>query len=108
RFLALGTRRGTTGVSAEHTRLNPWIGLCSYAAVKTLSPFAAESFRFRLLPWFDRWVLKQVRPGNHMISSYGYTNQCFKFVRKNGGKTLLDAGNSHPANFWETMSEEHA
>lgn len=107
RFLALGTRRGTTGVAAQHTRLNPWVGLASYAAIKTLPPFQAESFRFRLLPWFDRWVLKQLRPGDHIISSYGYVNECFKFVQRNGGKTFLDAGNSHPENFWQTIGQEH-
>jgi glycosyltransferase involved in cell wall biosynthesis len=107
RCIALGTRRGISGVPPERTRLNPWIGLCAYAAVKSLSPFAAESFRFRLLPWFDHWVLKGLRAGDHLISSYGYTNECFKFVRKNGGKTLVDAGNSHPGQFWETISEEH-
>ncbi len=107
RFLALGTRRGTPGVPPERTRLNPWIGLCSYAAVRTLNPFRAESFRFRLLPWFDRWVLKQLQPGDHIISSYGYANECFKFVRGHGGKTFVDAGNSHIDQFWEILTEEH-
>ena len=58
RFIALGTRLGTAGVSAEHTRLNPAIGLATYAAWKLLSPYRAESFRFRLHPWLDRWVKK--------------------------------------------------
>ena len=107
RFLALGTRRGTAGVPPEHTRLNPCIGLAAYAAAKTLPPFYAEAFRFRLHPWFDRWVKNQLRPGNHIISSYGYANDCFKFVRKHGGKTLLDGGNSHPDNFWNILTEEH-
>lgn len=107
RILALGTRRGTAGVPPERTRLNPWIGLWSYAAVRALSTFHAESFRFRLLPWFDRWVLKQLMPGDHILSSYGYTNESFKFVRKHGGKTFVDAGNSHIENFWEIMTEEH-
>jgi glycosyltransferase involved in cell wall biosynthesis len=107
RFIALGTRRGTSDVPSERTRLNPSIGLLTYAAAKTLSPFAAESFRFRLLPWFDRWVLKHLHSSDHIISSYGYANECFKFVRAHGGKTFVDAGNSHPQNFWETISEEH-
>lgn len=107
RFIALGTRRGTAGVPLERTRLNPWIGLCSFAAAKALSPYRAESFRFGLLPWFDRWVLKQLQPGDHIISSYGYANECFKFVRAHGGKTFVDAGNSHIENFWEVLSEEH-
>jgi len=107
RFLALGTRRGTIGVPPERTRLNPCIGLCTYAAARTLGPYQAEFIRFRLLPWFDRWVLRQLQPGDHMISSYGYANDCFKFVRRHGGKTFVDAGNSHIENFWEIMCEEH-
>ena len=47
------------------------------------------------------------RPGNHIISSYGYANACFRWVRANGGKTFLDGGNSHPENFWNTLAEEH-
>ena len=107
RFLALGTRRGTAGVPPEHTRLNPWIGLAGYAAGKILSPYRAESFRFGQLPWFDRWVKNQLIPGDHIISSYGYANESFKFARQHGGKTFVDAGNSHIANYWETISEEH-
>lgn len=108
RFIALGTRRGTLGVPPEHTRLNPWIGLAAYAAAKAMSTFRAESFRFSLLPWFDRWVRKQLKPGDHIISSYGYANTSFAWVRAHGGKMFVDAGNSHPANFWEVLSEEHA
>src|SRR5215471_2507709 len=87
RFIALGTRRGTAGVPPARTRLNPWLGLWTYISARTLPVFYGESFRFHLLPWFDRWVLKQLQPGDHMISSYGYTNRCFEFVRRHGGKT---------------------
>ncbi len=107
RFIAMATRRGVSGLPAEVTRLNPSPGLVNYIAAKTLSPFAAESFRFRLYPWFDRWVKRQLTPGDHIISSYGFTNESFKWVRANGGKTFLDAGNSHPRFFWELLSEEH-
>jgi len=107
RFIALGTRRGAAGVSPERTRLNPWIGLKTFLAAKFLSPFAAESFRAGLLPEFDRWVCRQLTPGDHIISSYGYANESFRFVRAHGGKTFLEAGNSHIENFWETISEEH-
>jgi glycosyltransferase involved in cell wall biosynthesis len=107
RFYGLGTRRGIPEVPPEHTRLNPLIGLAAYAAAKTLSPFPAESFRFRLLPWFDRWIKKQITPGDHIISSYGYANESFKSVRAHGGKTFMDAGNSHMDHFWEVISEEH-
>jgi glycosyltransferase involved in cell wall biosynthesis len=109
RFLALGTRRGRPWVSAAHTRLYPVIGLVNYISARTMSRFsnfAAESFRCRLYPWFDHWVKRQLQPGDHMISSYGYCNAGFEFVRRHGGKTFLDGGNSHPDEFWTLMSEE--
>jgi glycosyltransferase involved in cell wall biosynthesis len=42
-----------------------------------------------------------------VISSYGYANACFQLALRTGGKTFLDAGNSHPAYFWEILCEEH-
>src|SRR5436190_2443951 len=105
-FIAMGTRRGVDGLPAEVTRLKPAIGLCAYVAAKTISSFAAESVRFRLYPWLDRWVKKQLRAGNHIISSYAYANASFQWVRAHGGKTFLDGGNSHPDNFWELLTEE--
>jgi glycosyltransferase involved in cell wall biosynthesis len=107
RAIALGTRRGTTGIPPERTRLLPAFGLANYMASKTLSPFRAESFRFGLLPWLDHWVKKKLIPGDHIISSYGYVNESFKFVRNHGGKTFVDAGNSHIEHYWELISEEH-
>jgi len=106
RFIAMGTRRGVAGLPDEFTRLNPAIGLATYIAAKTLPQFSAESFRCRLYPWFDHWVKRQLHPGDHIISSYAYANECFKWVRANGGKTFLDSGNSHPENFWKILSEE--
>jgi glycosyltransferase involved in cell wall biosynthesis len=107
RFLALGTRRGTAGVARERTHLNPIFGLITYGTARTLSNTRAESLRLRLHPWFDCWVKKQLCPGDHIISSYGYTNECFKWVRQNGGRTFLDGGNSHPENYWTILQEEH-
>ena len=107
RILALGTRRGTVGVPQEKTRLQPLFGLLTYAATKAMPQFHAESFRFALLPLFDRWVKRMLEPGDHIISSYGYANESFKWVRAQGGKTFLDGGNSHPEHFWELLSEEH-
>lgn len=106
RLHCIGTRRGVSGVDAELTRLKPAFGLVTYAASKFVSNFRAESFRFRLHPWIDRWALKMLQSGDNVISSYGYANDCFKFARANRGKTFLDAGNSHPENFWAIMSEE--
>jgi glycosyltransferase involved in cell wall biosynthesis len=107
RFIALGTRRGTEGIPPERTRLLPAFGLANFLALKTLSLYRAESIRFSMLPWFDRWVKKQLTPGDHILSSYGYANECFKWIRAHGGKTFVDAGNSHVDNFWELISEEH-
>ncbi len=107
RLMLMGTRRGVKGVPPEVTRLNPKFGLLAYAAAKTMSPFRAESFRFRLHPWFDRWTMKQLIPGDHIVSSFGFANESFKWVRRHGGKTLLSAGNSHPDNFWNILAEEH-
>ena len=107
RFLALGTRRGTADVPPEQTRLRPIYGLLNYAAVKCCSQFRAESLRFAMLPSFDRWVKKQLTPGDHILSSFGYANESFRWAREHGGKTFLDGGNSHPAHFWELLSEEH-
>src|SRR6266850_1854515 len=107
RLLTIGTRHGTAGVRAEVTRLKPAIGLAGYIGAKLLSSYQAESLRFRLQPWIDRWSKKQLRAGDNIVSSYGYANDCFKFVRQHGGKTFLDAGNSHIENFWEIISEEH-
>lgn len=107
RFIALGTRRGTAGVSAEHTRLHPAIGAATYVCGRFFSVYRGESLRFRLHPWYDRWVRGQLRPGDHIISSYGYANASFRWVREHGGRTFLDGGNSHPENFWSVISEEH-
>jgi glycosyltransferase involved in cell wall biosynthesis len=108
RFHAMGTRNGIQGVPPELTRLNPKIGTVAYGFAKVFSTFLAESLRFRLHPWFDSWVRKQLEPGNHVISSYGYANESFRWSRDHGGKTFVDGGNSHPENFWKILTEEHA
>ncbi len=107
RLLAIGTRRGVDGVGLERTRLYPLIGLFGYIGARLLPAFHGEAFRFWLLPWFDRWAKRQLRPGDNVLSSYGYANECFKFARRHGGKTFLDAGNSHMENFWQMVNEEH-
>jgi len=109
RLYALGTRRGLSSVPPEKTALKPLVGLLSFAAAKLMpSAFRWESFRFGLNPMLDRWVKTLLKPGDHILSSYGYVNESFKWVRKHGGKTFLEAGNSHPDNFWQIMEEEHA
>src|SRR3954471_13488114 len=93
RLYAVGTRNGTRGISPEHTRLLPAWGAASYAAFRLLPPYWAEAARMALHPWFDSWVRRKLQPGDHIISSYGYTNDSFRWVREHGGKTFLDAGN---------------
>src|SRR5262245_38748404 len=78
RFLAVGTRRGVRGVREDKTRLYPAIGLLAYGAAKLLPAFQAESFRFRLHPLIDHLAKRLLRPGDHVLSSYGYANACFK------------------------------
>ncbi|MBV8533840.1 MAG: glycosyltransferase family 4 protein [Verrucomicrobia bacterium] len=103
----LGTRRGTPGIRSEVTRLNPAIGLVAYGAAKTLPVTTAESVRFALNPWYDGWVLQHLRPGDHLLTSYGYANRSLTWIGKHGGYRFLDAGNSHPEHFWSVVSEEH-
>lgn len=107
RLYATWNRRGTVGIPAEKTKLLPLLGMLSYVASKTLSPFHGEAFRFALHPFYDRWVRTLLKPGDHILSSYGHTNDCFQWVRSRGGQTFLDAGNSHPENFWQIISQEH-
>lgn len=100
-------RRGTEGIPEELTRKFPILGLAAYAGARTLPPFYGEAFRFALYPLYDAWAKTHLQPGDNIISSYAYANACFKWVRAHGGKTYVDGGNSHPANFWEILEEEH-
>lgn len=102
-----GNRRGSKGIPGELTYLNPLFGLFINGTRRVLPGYTAEWLRAAIHPLFDRWVSIDVRPGNHVLSSYGYANRCFKKARAQGGKTFLEAGNSHPENFWNTVKEEH-
>lgn len=102
-----GNRRGTSGIPGELTYLNPLFGLWTMATRRYLTGYQAEWLRSAAHPLFDSWVKLDVKSGDHIISSYGYANKCFEKVKNFGGKTFLDAGNSHPAQFWEIVSEEH-
>jgi len=107
RLYATWNRHGTTGIPAEKTRLMPALGLIAYVAARLCSSYRGESIRFALYPLYDLWVKTLLRPGDHMLSSYAYANSCFRWIRRHGGKTFLDGGNSHPANFWEILNVEH-
>jgi len=105
-FYALGTRRGTKGVSSEHTRLQPAFGMANYILARTLPTYAAECMRFRLFPLFDRWAQSLLRPGHHFFTGYAFANGCMSRVKTWGAFAFLDAWNSHPIEFWNLLSEE--
>jgi len=107
RLYCINGRRGTKSVPLGLSRWNFPLALLTYTSARLFPSVKAESFRFRLHPLFDNWVKKQLLPGDSLISSYGYTNACFRFVRRNGGRTFVDAGNSHPRVFWNLLADEH-
>jgi len=107
RKILSGTRRPIEGIPASKQIRQPLFGLWFYLMARICRPYRGESIRFATYPLFDLWALRRVRPGDWVFSSYGYANRCFRFARQNNGKTLLDAGNSHPQNFWEILQEEH-
>jgi len=103
----LGTRHGAEGIPEGLSKRLPLFGLLSYAVAKTI-PNLAEKAKVACLPMFDNWVKSNLPERTGIFSSYGYTVESFRKARKNGGITLLDAGNSHPRNFWDIVSEEHS
>lgn len=103
----LGTRRGADGIPESHARRFPLVGLLSYAAAR-LVPAKAEAARVATFPLFDRWVTSKLKENCNLLSSYGYVVEGFRKVRSLGGRNFMDAGNSHPENYWEVVSEEHA
>lgn len=107
RLILLGTRRPVAGVPREKQILQPAFGLWFYLAARIFSPYRGEALRFGTYPLFDIWASKKLRAGDSVFSSFGYANRCFRMARRHGGITLLDAGNSHPENFWKLVSEEH-
>jgi len=107
RLVLLGTRRPVAGVPRGKQVLQPLFGLWFYLAARIFSPYRGEALRFGTYPLFDFWASRKIRPGDSVFSSYGYANRCFRLARQRGGATFLDAGNSHPENFWQLVSEEH-
>ena len=103
----LGTRNGADGVPPEFLHKLPLIGLISYAVARVV-PDWGETAKVAYFPIFDHWVKAQIPEGTGIFSSYGYAVESFRKARKTGGMTLLDAGNSHPANFWKTVGDEHS
>lgn len=105
-FYALGTRRGTKGVSPEHTRLQPLFGLLNYIFAVTLPVYQSESLRFRLFGLFDRWVQTLLRPGQHFFTGYAFAPGAMGWIKQHGGTAFLDAWTSHPEEHWNLMAAE--
>ena len=103
----VGTRRPTEGIPREITCFNKVWGAAATLSAMVLPSYQGEWVRSAIHPLYDAWVLPQIKPEDDIISSYGYANFCFKKVKKLQGKTFLDAGNSHPAHFWDVITEEH-
>ena len=105
-FYALGTRRGARGIPPENTRLKPVFGMANFLLAKTLSTYRAESLRFRLYGQFDRWAQRLLRPEHHFFTGYAFAPGAMNQARANGGLAIMDAWTSHPAEFWNLLSEE--
>ncbi len=103
----LGTRRGVNGIPEKLSKRFPLVGLLSYAVAKTI-PSLGEKAVVECFPLFDAWVKSKLPKRTGIFSSYGYAVESFRKARKTGGMTMLDAGNSHPKNFWDIVAEEHA
>jgi glycosyltransferase involved in cell wall biosynthesis len=82
-------------------------GAFGYVTGRFFPRFQGESLRFGMNPVFDAWVRSQLQGGEVLVSSYGYLCDSFEWVRKKGGRTILDAGNSHPDLFWSLVEAEH-
>lgn len=108
RLHLFGGRSVREGVDAARTRYNIVVGGLSAAAMRWLPAGHDERARYALNPWFDRWAKRHLRSGDRLITSFGYGNASMEWVKHNGGLAILDAGNSHPENFWEIISEEHS
>jgi glycosyltransferase involved in cell wall biosynthesis len=103
----IGTRRPTDGIPEDLTCFIKAWGAAATLSTMVLPSYQGEWVRSAIHPLYDAWVLPQIEPEDNIISSYGYANFCFKKVKKLQGKTFLDAGNSHPAHFWDIITEEH-
>ena len=103
----LGQIQGHPDIPGEETRMFPPYVIWSKIALRLAGPGCWEWLRSAGYPAFDYWACSQLKPGDNVISSYGYANRCFRYARSTGGLTFLDAGNSHPAQFWEIIEAEH-
>ena len=103
----LGQFRGHPEISGSLTSLCLPMAFWSKATGRLFSHDRWEWMRSAGYPAFDVWARTRLRPGDSVLSSYGYANHCFEYARKTGGKTFLEAGNSHPEQFWEIVQEEH-
>jgi glycosyltransferase involved in cell wall biosynthesis len=103
----LGQFTGNPDIRPDLTRLFYPFAFWTKATWKLASLDQWEWLRSAAHPAFDLWARSYMKPGDNVISSYGYANSCFRYARKTGGKTFINAGNSHPEQFWEIVSSEH-
>jgi len=107
RLYLLGQFKGNSEIRDDLTKLFYPFAFWTRATWKLTSLDRWEWLRSAAHPAFDLWARTYMKPGDNVISSYGYANFCFQYARKTGGKTFIDAGNSHPEQFWEIVAEEH-
>ncbi|WP_338684440.1 glycosyltransferase family 4 protein [Haloferula helveola] len=91
----------------EKTRRLPILGGIAYLTACYGNKLAAERLRFRMYPFFDKWMSSHLRDGDSIYSSYGYANTSFRRTKELGGNTFVDGGNSHPRLLWGVLSEEN-
>jgi glycosyltransferase involved in cell wall biosynthesis len=107
RYDLSGQRTPNLAIPGNQRRLCTFFGIWTKATRKLTSLDRWEWLRSAAHPAFDLWARSYMKPGDNVISSYGYANLCFRYARKTGGKTFIDAGNSHPEQFWEIVGNEH-
>lgn len=103
-----GHHRPIRGVNTERQTRQPAFLAANMFAANIFPLYRYECARFALSPLFEQWVMKQVRPGDHLIAGLGYFNRLIPRIQTTGGNVFLDARNSHPSNFWSLIAEEHA
>ncbi len=73
----------------------------------TRSTYAREVARFGCSPLFDRWVIRNLPAGSHLLAGLGYINRSLSLAKQTGGLAFIEARNSHPRNFWRVVEDEY-
>lgn len=103
-----GDHRRPDGIDKEYVRRLLGYDVAEWATARlTRSAYLQEVTRFSVSPIFDQWVMRHIQSGDHLVGRFGYINRSLKRIKQGGGLVLLEAGNSHPACFYETVGEEY-